>query len=1381
VSIPRWEIPEFAASELTYVVTSSVLEQFAQGHTVGDILRELVQNEYDADGGSLSVTFGTAGLEVRGSGRVIDQAGWRRLSVMLGTGRVAGENRDVPQKVNGIGSKNHGLRSLFLIGNEIYIRSGGYQTVLDLRRGALREPRLDPASASVPGAHVFVPYRQEQDGQLEAYGPTREAQDVALLADHLAATLVKLAQPGSQRSLRTVTVSSAREDRVLIWRQNVKLLRRHRLRGPVLERTIQLRDGAASADSLVAKKIAELEYQKSFIIPSEFRSRVFPDYFHVSGGRLRIGISLRLKRKRPHLEDVGAFYYPLGFTNSSTGSAVSVSAPFEMNADRSALIDPASNTWNDWLMEAASEFTLDLLTNEWLDSFGGDAFLALENKWHGSVPQFAAKISAGLQSRACWPSREREKGSRRPRLRIAKDIMLATIPEFQELVGDSRLLDSRLADPQVVGMARNAGARDFTMNSVIRLRCAGQDASHLITKLGTDAALYYPKFVDALEGIDLQKKFGRVFDTQRQLTSANRSDLKEAPTTLTAADTLAAPSQPLWVVDEAVATVSPVPMTQRLHPELFQYRTIRRLCQPFDVSAWARNVASQANDGTVGEEDREALYLYMLRTPEAISRAVWPALRRVPILRDHRTDWVPASEMIQRRAAGAARIEAALHFPSREITNNPALQRRLKIRPKLVGTDLVRYAWLVAEQPALAEGFEESLIQFQVLLTRPAVAALGSVPFLRSTHGGLVAPRDAYLRTSYLVKCVGQDANFAAGRHTALHSRLGCRTKPEAADIVLYLESLRAAASGPLHPEVVYPALLEALRLDGNVSRLADDQILFADGEWHAPAKVLVGKKHRQIFLGAVPVIAASALDHVYESFGASGEPAAAHWIRFFDWMESNSDSGRRVLRSAERKALRLAYAKLGSRPAGVPDHWHTFLATTGRLYSTNDVNAKRYLINDDPRTADAAAAADLPIAFADMTDASTRRFYRSSGVSLLTEARQHIGVEVGDRRSNPPWFQEPRELDHLRQPDFVSAVHAVATSAGSHSAVTERQLRRRLREIAHIIFVTELKDLYRIGPFKLNVPSDVAIDGDRIALRFIRGRAELYGLLARAVASMAEATVALQQPLTDSIFRLIMSDSPADLERYLTQRGIAWTAGKGQHTDDESADDEESDNRAQVAESLKEKLLQPPPSPSGTQRTNQHLSGNGHEPRQPETRSRTLPPLEDVSMSEAAATGWTLDERERTAHGGGGGTWRSRSPAEQEQDRLVGARGEELVYREELKRVRSLGYPESRVIWTSRSNPAADHDILSVADDGGELWLEVKSTTGRHGRFDWPRAEFERALRAGERYILCRVYEAHTTNPTLRREQDPVAKLLGGAMRLDIASLAAEVAPLST
>jgi hypothetical protein len=58
--------------------------EFAAGHAAADVLRELVQNEYDAQGRALTVTFGSDGLAISGTWRVIDSAGWRRLSVILG-------------------------------------------------------------------------------------------------------------------------------------------------------------------------------------------------------------------------------------------------------------------------------------------------------------------------------------------------------------------------------------------------------------------------------------------------------------------------------------------------------------------------------------------------------------------------------------------------------------------------------------------------------------------------------------------------------------------------------------------------------------------------------------------------------------------------------------------------------------------------------------------------------------------------------------------------------------------------------------------------------------------------------------------------------------------------------------------------------------------------------------------------------------------------------------------------------------------------------------------------------------------------------------------------------------------------------------------------
>jgi hypothetical protein len=130
----------------------------------------------------------------------------------------------------------------------------------------------------------------------------------------------------------------------------------------------------------------------------------------------------------------------------------------------------------------------------------------------------------------------------------------------------------------------------------------------------------------------------------------------------------------------------------------------------------------------------------------------------------------------------------------------------------------------------------------------------------------------------------------------------------------------------------------------------------------------------------------------------------------------------------------------------------------------------------------------------------------------------------------------------------------------------------------------------------------------------------------------------------------------------------------------------------------------------------------------------------------------------------------------------MIGRRGEELVYRMELERARALGYerPEEVVVWTSAAEPGADHDIRSIGADGKPRWLEVKSTMGTDGRFDWSRKEFEKALREREHYELWRVYRADSASPTAKCFPDPTGLLGKSQLRLDIGSLKAMLEPLA-
>jgi hypothetical protein len=111
------------------------------------------------------------------------------------------------------------------------------------------------------------------------------------------------------------------------------------------------------------------------------------------------------------------------------------------------------------------------------------------------------------------------------------------------------------------------------------------------------------------------------------------------------------------------------------------------------------------------------------------------------------------------------------------------------------------------------------------------------------------------------------------------------------------------------------------------------------------------------------------------------------------------------------------------------------------------------------------------------------------------------------------------------------------------------------------------------------------------------------------------------------------------------------------------------------------------------------------------------LPPIDEVKVTVTAAVNAVII---RPARGGGSGTggWAVPTALGVERDRVIGERGEELVYRLELARLRAAGHsnPENQVVWTSRCDPGADHDIISLATDGKPLWIEVKSTMRADG-----------------------------------------------------------------
>ena len=1400
----RWVRPDADGLQLQFSIADSVLREFVLGHGASAVLTELVQNEYDAQGGRLEVLFGEDSVTVTGNGKVVDRKGWNRLSVVMGTGLVAGTDRRIEAKVNSIGSKNFGLRSLFNYGDTIYIRSGGRQTVLDLHRGALPKPLRERYSQGRPGIHIEVPYRIRSEGDLEAFDAQKEALALDQFSRDIMPMLVKLADPGSSKSLQEVIVASRRCNRRLVWKQSVSEVPgppSHKFR--VLSRTTTMRGSSKpGVSSTHTAKLEEIEFQKHLRVPEELKQHRTPDYFRRAGGSIRLALSLRHRRGKVDISDPGLFYYPLGLLNAYTGTAVSVNAPFQLDDDRTRIIDTENSRWNAWLLKMAAEFTVELLVSDWVGRFGSQAYLALDEVTRPAIREYLDCVTHYLHTEQCWPTRARERG--RIRFVAAHQVVM---PEGEHLDGflvDDRYLDSGFSGiPEIREMVCRCGARSFTVNSLVRLRCFGGDTSGMTTKLGPgEASLYYTDFPNSMQDTARQVHFAAAIDTsRRRLSHQNRQDLSTSPITLTEAGGLQAPVHPLWIVDQTIAEVCPVPRSQRLHPALISSQVIRACCREFDMADWVRRTAQRIATGRFEEDERVALYRYILSVHGHLNRTTQASLRKLPVLKNHRNQWVtPCSIMTKPKKAGVERqLEPVLHFPHRDYATDAELAKALRFSKEVDGEDLVAYARTIQHNPQLAEGFEETLQRLKKKLTRRIVARLCDVTFMRrcsEAGGGISAPKDLYVRNQLNYVCLGAAAPYVRGSRSGLYRLLGCKETPEADDIRDHLERLSARKERPGRPEVIYTTLAGALSSEGfPCDSYSAAPIVWNGSGYSSPEETLLGSHYRKVFLDAVPCIAvpSSKLRDAFLALGVCREPLESHWRQLLVWFGNKYGKPDVQLPLKERSVLRNAYIRMGKMPNGLDDDVKCLLDRNGRLHSRTDVQYKRLLADDDPPMARAITEEDIPLAFVDTSEHGNYRFFRHAGVKTLTDVRQLTNVTVGAADKPPRWVNAQLVLQQLRSPAFCSALLALAEHepSGYESRIYDDPvaLQSSLDAIQDVRFVKDIRTEYEIGGHCVSVSEDSRLVGTSVVLAGLRSRSELYRLLARITVTMLSNDIAQQRVLADSVFILLTCRSVREVENYLNGKGIPWKPAISAVEDwcDGEEEPDDFDSEADiisdaVANAFRSTMARGKTGDSEQSDDAQKTKAQQPEEKEPKTaRSKqfSLPPLSRLRIRRLKAEeSWMPPP---TTGGGRRGSyvWTPSQTSDDERDKMIGRRGEEIVYHDEIDRVRGLGYPESRVVWIADAQPGANFDILSVDDDGEDLWIEVKATTGTDGRFRWPRSEFVKAVEKRNRYILWRVYQADSLLPSTKPFRDPVGILLRQGMRLDINTFNAMIEPM--
>lgn len=1377
--------PDFSASRKTRI-GSSFIEQFVAGHDASDVLRELVQNEFDGGGEVLTLTFGSRALEVVGSGRGITADGWQRLSVIVGTGNVMGgaQAEVVAPKENGIGSKNFGLRSLFRFGDEIHVRSGGEVALLDLQTQETGRER-DPAWHREKGVRLYVPYRETSTERLEAFTVEREEHAFAVMAGGMPDTLVKLALCDKSRGLREVSIRSIRTGRALRWRQDATA-ERCRARGVTLvSRRGRLTDGDDKGTPF-----QEVEFSRSVAIPAEHLARRFPAYFKVPGGRLKIAVSLPIARRRIDVGQRGHFYYPLKAQASLTGCALSVSAPFELNTDRSGIND---HVWNDWLIDQAVELTFDLLKADWFERFGADAFKALVDNNTASPNRFVTKIAKHLSKDVCWPTR----GKREERFAAAPDIVLLSEAVFDGFLGDKRYLDPVLAgDKAVCDLVAALGAKRFSFSSLIRLRCAGEDSKQLQTKVGADANLYFTNYKASLAGLDLQKRMASALSAfPRRLTKQHKADIRNTASTLSATLELK-PAAELMVVEHDLWNDCPEPESNRLHPELVPFRAIATHCRTFDEEQWLIDAAERTAKAAENDRERETLYRKLLARTAPISRSALTVLRRNPVVKSQHGEWVRPGDMVFLKKPLARILDPVVHAPSMEMLNAPGLIARLRIRNTLSGSDLVRFAAALPDRPELGERFEKLLADNLKLLNTGVVEELRALPCLKSRAGKLEAPVTLHLDTQTNRLCLGDDDRIVGGTSDLVYRKLQLRAEPDVDTLLDTIKRHLNSGGAPARPDLLYPALVTAIARERRAkTKISEMPICWVENGYHAPSSILVGTRTAMALSEAIPVYRHSDdTARAYLDLGASGQANDAHWARFFrhvgtSWAPAPLDVRR-------RRVLLEAYQTRGTLglPQGLDDV-RCLIDDRSRLFSIADLRAGRLVEPDFHALQQALRNANSPIGVVEASERS-RAFFSALGIRPLSSIAG-TGEPVFGAPGRPQLWYKPkhseRVLAMLHRPIFARSLYEIAYRHrhGQLGFVPSdlAGIEGRIAAIRDITFFEFIGRRYTVGGITVQVLAEVAVDGDRIGLVAPKTKNAFQFMLAEALAEIAgAASAATVRSLANAFLPLVLCGTQDELRDYLDRidltghRHWGFSASDGADAEEDNVDDVEEQALRQVFENLNTgsaatshpvEPVQPVPA-TPTDRL---------PPAQP-TPSFVLPNLDDVALTVAATSDIEVEARGHSfsrGRGGYSGVWLPPTPAEVERAELVGQRGEELVYRMELQRVRDMGHPEPErlVVWTSRTEPGADHDIRSIDEHGRPRWIEVKSTTGVDGRFDWPRKEFEKALRERESYELWRVYRVADRSPVAKCFRNPARMIGTRQIALELGMLRANIEDL--
>ncbi|TBG85550.1 hypothetical protein ELG69_16295 [Rhizobium leguminosarum] len=338
--------PSFArqGSPQSKIDVAAVVGQFLAEVSLTDLVVELVQNDLDAGATRTVITFGKTALVSEGNGDAIEPNGWKRLGYVLGAGG------EVEAKKDGIGSKNHGLRSLFLLADDVWLQSGGYRADLTAR-GRSDAPKEfypaswdrveDPGAPSV-GTRITAEYRTERMRKPDGDGAYLEPPSAEMLdelwsasADEAPERFVAASAPGKAWRYELVLQRAGRPSRTFTFECK-------RLEGSL--KTLFLRSCKKRVGDGPSEQVIRRHSIRFPLTETDLGAGKVPRLYR-SGARTYGEVSWSVDRRNRPVASVGLLRYPIAFPveSASSGAGFDISAPFLAGRSRHALSEDDRN------------------------------------------------------------------------------------------------------------------------------------------------------------------------------------------------------------------------------------------------------------------------------------------------------------------------------------------------------------------------------------------------------------------------------------------------------------------------------------------------------------------------------------------------------------------------------------------------------------------------------------------------------------------------------------------------------------------------------------------------------------------------------------------------------------------------------------------------------------------------------------------------------------------------------------------------------------------------------------------------------------------------------------------------------------------------------